>query len=96
MKLKETLIAWSPDNGKVKVGKWPDTSGWTEEYYMTGGASYTEVQSMSEIEAMHRVYRDAITLIIRDGIDPFAVHEEFLKIDEYEKCLSPDTPGAKV
>ncbi|PHQ57019.1 MAG: hypothetical protein COA30_03235 [Sulfurimonas sp.] len=95
MQLREALIAWDPDNGTIEVGEWPDKKGWSKKYFYTGGACYTAVRKMSNIEAMHCVHRDAITLIIRDKMNPFQVHEEFLKINEYAQSLSSDTPGAK-
>jgi hypothetical protein len=33
------------------------------------------------------------TIIVRDGLDPQSVHREFLKIDEYRRCISPDSPA---
>ena len=96
MKLKEALIAWDPDSGKVKVGYWPDKTGWSKEYLMSGGACYTEYRDANEKEAMLYIHRDMTTLVIRDNINPLIVHNEFLKIEEYEKCLTPDTPRAKV
>ncbi len=43
---------------------------------------------------MH-LFIDFHTMVVRDGIDPLAAHQEFLKIDEYRERISPDIPGAK-
>jgi hypothetical protein len=82
MKLKEAMYAWNTKTGEVEVGPWPDTTLWSQKYRSTGGACNDDVHEMSPLELSHCVYRDAMKLIIRDGIDPFAVHREFLKIDE--------------
>jgi hypothetical protein len=34
------------------------------------------------------------TIVVRDKIPVEAAHREFLKIDEYRQCISPDIPGA--
>jgi hypothetical protein len=34
------------------------------------------------------------TMVVRDGIDPQAAHDEFLKISEYRRRIAPDIEGA--
>lgn len=41
-----------------------------------------------------RLFLEFHTLVVRDGIDPQALHKEFLKIDEYCWHLAPDVEGA--
>jgi hypothetical protein len=41
-----------------------------------------------------RLFLEFHTLVVRDGIDPHALHKEFLKIDEYRWHLAPDVEGA--
>ena len=35
------------------------------------------------------------TLVVRDRIDPQAVHRSFLAIEEYRRTISPDMTGAE-
>jgi hypothetical protein len=35
------------------------------------------------------------SITVRDGVPTNLAHEAFLKIDEYRKTISPDTPGAE-
>ena len=42
-----------------------------------------------------RLFIDFQTLVVRDGLDPQAVHRAFLAIDEYRFRIAPDTEGAE-
>ena len=42
------------------------------------------------------MFIDFHTLVVGDGMDPQAVHRQFLKIDEYRRRISPDIKGAAV
>ena len=92
MKLKETLIAWNPE-GSVKVGPWPDTVRWSSNYFYTSGACWITVDNMTHTELGLFIYQLAMTMIIRDGVDPIFVHGELIKIDEYEERLPPELKG---
>jgi hypothetical protein len=46
-----------------------------------------------ELRSLH-LFLEFHTLVVRDGIDPQALHKEFLKIDEYRWRLAPDVEGA--
>ncbi len=100
--LKETIIAFTPIGfedritcGGVKVGKWPDKNGWSDQYLMTIGACYSERRKMSKHELEKMMFIDFHTLVVKDGFDPKILHQEFLKIDEYRKLISLEIDGAE-
>jgi hypothetical protein len=92
MKSLEAMLAWNPGTNEVEVGPWPDKTGWSKKYKMSSGACNLERHSkpkewklMSFIDAMH--------VIIRDKVDPLAVHMAMLAVDEYRDGCSDDMPG---
>jgi hypothetical protein len=96
MKAAEALIAWTPDSrDAVEVGPLlrAGEADWTEPYDYTGGAAYTTRRKMTGPLATAMVFIEFHTLVVRDGLDPQAVHREFLKIDEFRDHMSPDCPG---
>ena len=90
MKAKEALIAWVPDSDKVRVGSMFNDLTWADEYQMTGGAAYAHVRKMSPDQAKTYLYITAVHLIVRDGVDPIAVHNAFFNINEYRDGLATD------
>lgn len=104
MKQLECMIAWTPASwtdsrpetaGRVEVGPWPDTKGWSDAYASTVGACFAELHKISEWQRTAVLFIDFNTLVVRDGMDPRAVHEAFLAIDEYATKIAPDAPGAR-
>lgn len=100
--LNEIMIAWTPvgfenkiTNGGVKIGRWPDNTGWSNKYLMTTGACYSGRHKMEKHELEKMMFIDFHTMVVRDGIDPKISHEEFLKIPEYRKLIAPDIDGAE-
>lgn len=103
MKITECMIAWTPRHpwnrdsatyGQVKVGPWPDRSGWTRNYSRTCGACFTATHGMAEWQRIAMLFVDFNTLVARDNIDPTEAHRAFLAIDEYRWLISPDLKGA--
>jgi hypothetical protein len=61
----------------------------------------TSLGALGEVSTKGNVDRQLLamfvlfnTIIVRDGLDPQSVHREFLKIDEYRRYISHDSPGA--
>ena len=101
MKILEALIAWTPKRYEddlsrpgIIVVPWPDKKRLSDSYMIPSGACDTDSHKLEKdkIEAM--LFIDFHTITVRDGISPQAAHQEFLKIDEYRKLISPDTEGA--
>ena len=96
MKLKESLILWNParkgpknSGTEIKVTHLGNTEA---GYQYSGGGCYTRTQKLTPIEARAYIFRDAMTLIIRDHMNPQSVHNAFCEVKEYRDGLSPDTP----
>ena len=99
MKISEALIAWNPGTDQVRGGPLVGEGGgdWTRapvDYAMTAGAAYVGVRKLSGMKARHYAMSEFIGLVVRDGVDPKAAHQEFCKIDEYRKAIPSDLDGA--
>lgn len=97
MNARKALIAWTPAdcNGPcIEVGVWPDRSGWSDDYAMTGGACFREWHEAEPDTLALLVMLAFNTAVVRDGVPVDAAHEAFLKIDQYRERISPDTEGA--
>jgi len=100
----KVTIAWTPNaepyrddrtRGQVRVGPLGDdgTFRWSVPYAMTTGACWTNRDRMRGVKSVCQLLLDFNTLVVRDGIDPQAVHREFLKVAEYVAYISRDTDG---
>jgi hypothetical protein len=102
MKWLEAMIAWNPEwseieryaPGRIAVGPWPDTTGWSKPYRYTSGACWLPMHRWSGNVRLAQLFIDFHTCVVRDGIDPQAAHRAFLAIDEYRERVSPDIEGA--
>jgi len=90
--LSGMMICWNP-GVEVKVGKWPDKTGWSDKYQMSSGACLSDVQNMDRTQAKAFCFIEAMHIIVRDKCDPQEVHREFLKINEYQDGCAADMPG---
>ncbi|MCJ2098442.1 hypothetical protein [Methylobacterium sp. E-046] len=103
MKQLEALIAWTPTHwedvkpdtvGKVVVVPFPDETGLSNLYAMTGGACYADQHSAPEWQRLAMLFIDFNTIVVRDGINPQEAHRAFIAIDEYRLKIAPDQQGA--
>lgn len=103
MKHVEAIIAWTPSRwahlrpdtaGQVAVLRSPDADGAAKRFVMRAGARSPALHDLSEEGRIARLFIDFQTLVVRDGLDPQAVHRAFLAIDEYRFRIAPDTEGA--
>lgn len=92
MKAKEMMFCWKPNSDQIKVGLWPDKMRWSNSWPRSCGACYTHWQKMNSEQLKTILFIEAVHLIIRDRVDPDAVHREFYKIDEYRDGLAEDMP----
>lgn len=88
MKAKESIIAWNSNSDEVKVGPWPDRTGWSRFYEMTGGAAFAHMHELSHDQLKAYLFIEAMSMIIEDKVDPFAVHRALLELDEYRDAYS--------
>jgi hypothetical protein len=94
MKLVEAMYGWNRNSNEIGVGPWPDTTGWSDRYSLTGGARYKSIREMPLDQQVAQVFIDFHMIVLRDGVDVQAAHRAFLKIDEFRGSLAPDIPGA--
>ncbi len=89
----EWMVAWNR-GGDVRVGPWPDKTRWSQGLSFTDGccmSSWHEISSEGKVALMFIHFH---TIVVRDRVDPQRVHQEFLKIGEYRRRISPEIPGA--
>lgn len=90
---KTRMLCWNPGTDQVALAKWPDERGWSEPYLCTHLACWTHVRAASFEQRKAIVFQVAMTLIIRDGCDPQAVHRALLGLAEYRDGCAEDMPG---
>lgn len=90
---KEVMLAYNANGDDVEVNHHPDTYGWTRKYKACVGGAYTAYQKMPWEQVKLHALIDVVTAIIREGVDPKALHREMLKVDEYRDAFVDDVPG---
>ena len=93
MKILECMYGWNT-GGDVRVGPWPDQTGWSDDYELTGGACYRHWHEMIPEAQALALFIEFHTMIVRDRVDPQKAHAAFLKIYEYSRLIAPDISGA--
>lgn len=89
--IKELMIAYNP-GGQIKVGPWPDKTHWSDDYSFTTGACYSAVRKMNAEQLKTFCFIEAVHIIVRDRVNPMAVHWAFMDIDEYQDGCADDMP----
>lgn len=92
------MLCWNPGTDEVRLVAWPDYSGASGAYAMTGLACYGKVQDMSFEQRKSYVFTEGMALIVRDGCCPQAVHRALCGLAEYRDGCPEDMPtiGAEV
>ncbi len=91
------MVCWQPKANHsglpaVKVGAWPDKTGWSKDYVFSDGCCFFR-RGRQHAEKVARMFIDFHTVVVRDGVAPEAAHREFLKIDAYRESIAPDCGG---
>ncbi len=89
------MLCWDPGTDNVALVPWPDTTGKSDRYLMTGLACYTHIQNMDFEQRKKQIFIDAMHLIVRDRCDPASVHAALLGLEEYCDGCADDMPGIK-
>ena len=89
---KNSILCWTPESSDVAIVPYPDTTGKSKKYRMSGLACYFHVQEMSFSRRKMMVFIEAMHLIIRDKCDPMAVHNALLELQEYYDGCADDMP----
>ena len=58
MKLVEAMYGWNRNSDEIDVGPWPDTTGWSDRFSLTGGACYTNIRQMSQDQLAAQIFID--------------------------------------
>ena len=93
MKMREAMIAWNRDTAEVRVGPWPDQTGWSKSYGRTDGACMSFWHELDDTGLAMMIFITFCQIVIRDDVPPQAAHSAFLEIDEYRARLARDVPG---
>lgn len=94
MKYPETMIAWNSNSNEIKVGPWPDATGWSRNYSFTTGANNMAIHDLSNDQQVANLFVNFNKVVVRDGVGVNAAHKAFLKIAEYRQFIAPDMDGA--
>ena len=82
---EQYIIAWDIEpTPRVKVGPWPDRSGWSNEYLSTSGWPYEAFQQMDRNEQAQALLNLAADLMF-EGIDRVQILREFSRIDVWRE-----------
>jgi len=87
------MLCWNCNSNEVALVPWPDNQGLSNKYEMTGLACYEHVRNASFAMRKAIVFIEAMHLIVRDGVDPTALHSVLLNLEEYLDGCSLDMPG---
>lgn len=87
------MLCWNPDSDQVAVVRWPDGNRRSAPYQMTALACNHDLHEMNFKQRKLMVFIEAMHLIVRDKVEPMAVHRALLALDEYRDGCSPDMPG---
>lgn len=97
MNAKNAMLCWNPESSEVALVPWPDRKGAGDKYACStlacnfSGAGSTHHRTVEERKLI--VFIEAMHLIIRDKVDPMAVHNALLDLDEYLDGCADDMPG---
>lgn len=85
MNAKNAMFCWNPGTDQAAVIPLPDHGRLSKQYRISTLGCFTNVQKMP-----FPIRKDAI---IRDRVDPDAVHNALLNLQEYRDGCSDDMPG---
>ena len=83
------MVAWTsaatstgnPSQDAVAVGPWPDRTRWSDEYVSTTGCCDAYFKGLTSERKTQCLVNLFVDLVLGHGLDPKAVHREFMKID---------------
>ena len=90
MTYREAMLAWNPGTDQIKIGPWPDQTGWSDKYNYTVGGCLRDTRNLTDDQLIAQVFIDFHTAVVRDLVPIQAAHRAFLSLLEYRNCISPD------
>ncbi len=88
---KTHMLCWTPNSNQVALVPWPDTERRSDSYDSTCLACDSCIQGASFAKRKLIVYVEALKLVVRDGVDPLALHRALLPLREYRSGLAEDS-----
>lgn len=89
---KQVMLCWNPGTDQVALIHWPDRERLSDQFDFSCLACNSDVQEMSFEQAQAQVFMEAMHLIVRDRVDPDAVHRALSGLKEYCNGCSDDMP----
>lgn len=87
------MLCWNPGSSDVALVPWPDYAGASDRFECTGLACNNAIREMTFEQRKTAVFIEAVHLIVRDGVEPKALHAALLALEEYKDGLAEDMPG---
>lgn len=90
MKVKEAMLVYNPGTDEAAVLPWPDYDHLSRGYRYSNLACCSDFKALKKTESELLMFVEAYEAIVRDGVDPKAIHNAMLAIDEYRKWIAFD------
>lgn len=87
---RNTMLLWNPGTDQVTLMPLGEDD---RRYESSSLAAYAPVREMSFEERKTFAFVTAMHLIIRDKVDPMALHQALLGLPEYRDGCADDMPG---
>lgn len=92
VKVDKAMLMWNPGTDEAAAIEHP--AGWRAgSFKMSVGACMTSWKGLSKQEQALQLVLEAWQAVIRDRVDPEALHEALLEVKEYHHILAEDVPG---
>ena len=93
--IKQVMVCWNPGTDQVQLVKWPDRAGIQDVYAlsMSWGACNSYLHKLSFEVLKCEVFIQAMHMVVRDKVNPEAVHKALLGLEEYRDGCADDMPG---
>lgn len=95
--IRETIILYNPNSDDVKLIRYPvktqEGSDDYARYKRKIGACMGDIRNKKLVSNQRKLFGDVMAMIIRDNVDPKAVHNAMLGLREYRKLMAFDMPN---
>jgi|GEM_PF-6505068 len=81
------MVAWNPETDQIKVGPYPDMTGWHQPYLHSDLGCWAAWHERDRAWRENTALLYAMRMILRDRMDPLVVHRELCKVPEYRGML---------
>jgi len=90
MKVKEAMLVYNPGTDQVTVVPWPDYEHLSRGYLCSELACFRDFKELKKTMQKMVMFVTAYQAIVREEVDPKAMHNAMLSIDEYREHIAPD------